>query len=95
MSSKITITANDDYNLYEEAFDDKKVLYFQLYNCKELIVCTNYYHGANEQQVTMAIPVSVWKKAVSGWLEFCAQNNQQDTKANLEGSVTSHEKENG
>jgi|TARA_R110000824_G_scaffold366837_1_gene555958 hypothetical protein len=93
MSSKLTITANDDYNLYKEAFDDEKVIYFQLYDCKELRVCTNHYHGTDEQQVTVAIPERIWEKAVSGWLEFCAQNNQQDTGTGLEGAVISHEKE--
>jgi len=63
VSTKFTIACDGDYLLYEEVFEDDKV-YLQLYDCKELDIRTNHFQGTAEQQVTMAIPASVWEKVV-------------------------------
>ena len=67
MSTQSDVSSDDNYQLYKEAFNDDQI-YLRLYDCKDLTVRTNHYQGSTEQQVTVGIPVTVWKKIVSEWM---------------------------
>jgi len=71
MSTKLTISSNDHYHLYQEAFD-KSVIYLQIDDCPELDVKVNSYNGDTEKQVTIAISPDIWRHLIEGskrWIE--------------------------
>jgi hypothetical protein len=65
MSTKLTISSNDDYHLYQEAFD-RSMIYLQIDNCQELSVKENSYSGDQERQVTIGIPRALWRQVMKG-----------------------------
>ena len=68
MSSKLTISQNDDYHLFEEAFNNSFV-HLQLDDCKELDVKSNHFGGTSERQITVGIPIETWRSVIEGWLD--------------------------
>jgi|TARA_R110002073_G_scaffold64994_1_gene162591 hypothetical protein len=68
VSSKLTISQNDDYHLFEEAFNNSFV-YLQLDDCKELDVKSNHFGGTSERQITVGIPIETWRSVIEGWLD--------------------------
>ncbi len=67
MSNKFTISRGEKHHLYRLAFDDSNKVYLQINDCKELRVKTNFYADAQEQQVTLAIPLDVLQEIVDVW----------------------------
>ena len=59
MSTKITISYNDDYHFYEECFDTDKV-YLRL-KAKDW--------SFDGEEVTLPVPIDFWRKIVSDWSE--------------------------
>ena len=68
MSTKATISFNDDYHLYEQVFDDS-VVYLQLDKNIEFQRRDNYYGETIERQITIAIPRETWKHIVRNYVE--------------------------
>ena len=89
MSTKATISHGDDYHLYEEAFDNTCV-YLRLDDCKELVVKSGHYDDMYKQQITVGIPIEIWRHAVSDWLESRWANNSERDNASLESNSMHH-----
>jgi len=66
MSTKMTISCDDEHHLYREAFDDS-MIYVRIRSCTEMDVKVNHYNGEKERQVTIGIPIEVWQRIVEKW----------------------------
>jgi len=60
MSTKMTISSDEGYHLFKEAFGDE-VVYLQLNDCKELTIKDNYFGSQHERQITIGIPSEIWE----------------------------------
>lgn len=59
MSTKLTISYNKDYHLYQETFDDKNI-YIELKNIK-----FDYSNKHNESNINISIDHELWKTIMS------------------------------
>lgn len=57
MSTKITLSHDKDYHLYQECYDDKNVY----------IRVDGYEFEVNNKSATIQIPLEIWEKIVSEW----------------------------
>lgn len=69
MSTKITISYNDDYHFYEECYDTDNV-YLQL-KVKDW--------SFNGEELTLSVPIDFWRKIAHDWNESSwGQNPYRD-----------------
>ena len=84
MSTKVTLSHNKDYHLYEECFD-KNLVYLQLDNPISLQVDM---WEASEGKVTVAVSIETWRHIVEGWLKTqWAQNPDWDNDDDYDGNT--------
>jgi len=57
MSTKITLSYDKNYHLYQEIFDVSNV-YFQLDKCE---------FEASKDSVMIQIPIDIWRKMIEDW----------------------------
>jgi hypothetical protein len=57
MSTKLTLSHNNQYHLYQEMFDVSNV-YFRLDKCE---------FEASNDSVMIQIPIEVWRKMIEDW----------------------------
>lgn len=80
MSTKVTLSHNDDYHLYEECFEQENV-WLQLDNPTELSVYAHHEEKSAGSSVTVAIPIATWRHIVEGWLNsHWAQHPDRDNE---------------
>jgi hypothetical protein len=60
----MTISFDERYHLFKEAFSDETV-YLQLSDCKELSIKDNYYGSQHERQITIGIPAEIWEHIIN------------------------------
>ena len=76
MSLKATLSHSNDYHLYEDCFDQKDMVYLRIDNPTALQI--DYWEGSNGN-VTLTIPIKVWRQITEGWSETqWAQNPHWD-----------------
>lgn len=86
MSTKVTLSHNGDYHLYEECFEQDNV-WLQIDNPADVEL--RAIPGGSS--VTVAIPVATWRHLVEGWLNsHWAQHPELDNtriEPDIEGTI--------
>ena len=78
MSTKATISRDDDHHLYEEAFDEE-FIYLQLDKSVEYKVRHNFYGRTHEKQLVVTIPHDVWREIIRGYVQKYGDDLQLGT----------------
>lgn len=75
MSTKVTLSHNDDYHLYQECYENDNV-HLQLDNATEASIISR---ADSKTKATIAIPIKIWRHMVEGWLSTqWAQDESRD-----------------
>ena len=87
MSTKITLSHNKDYRLYEECFDKKDTVYLQIDNPSmlklDLQQIKKLHSKTYQGSVTVSISIETWRHIVECWLKTqWAQNLDWDYDEN-------------
>ena len=78
MSLKATLSHNNDYHLYEDCFDQKDIVHLRIDNPVSLQMDYDNQRSSGGN-VTVTIPIEVWRHVVEGWLSTkWAQNPDWD-----------------
>lgn len=76
MSTKCTISYDDEYHLYEECFEKDNV-HLQLDNVGAVDISAS----PGSLHATIQIPIKTWRKIVAGWIESqWAEHPEWDNK---------------
>lgn len=94
MSTKCTISYNDNYHLYRECFDDHTI-WLQLDDIDEISVSVERLTSSwRSNRTTIGIPIELWNEIVDGWLSSRLYNSKPlseeekvETEKNHEESI--------